>query len=292
MNKKSIIIISILVIIIIILSAVIIITNTNKTQKISNDTTENIETSEPTATPTNEPKGDDTESVFEKYADLDYSSNLKDDINGKVALIKLGEKTFQTEMKDGYYIYVDNFNNSYKIKQIIEIESEFVKTATDNFAALFKAVVTYEDNISQEKSFEVAVIVYNPEVITESKDGYIGVPYLNYTSSTSFVRSFTDLYQESDEISEEYAQTLVNELYGEEDPDTGFAITSNALCKVKDDEGKLYYLMRVAWLVEDHTSTIDGVAIEVNGKSWKKIDIFDNYKEGDTIRTVYEEGTF
>ncbi len=47
-----------------------------------------------------------------------------DNINGKVAIIKMVEKIFQTEKHDGYYTYIDNFGNSYNIKEITNITSE------------------------------------------------------------------------------------------------------------------------------------------------------------------------
>ena len=62
---------------------------------------------------------------------------------------------------------------------------------------------------------------------------------------------------------------------------------------IKDSSGTEYYLFRVMWLVENsHWSTIDGVAISVDGKKWKKVDIYQNYQDGDTMKEIYTEGTF
>ena len=36
-------------------------------------------------------------SYFEENKNLEYTDNLKEDINGKVAIIKMGEQVFQTE---------------------------------------------------------------------------------------------------------------------------------------------------------------------------------------------------
>ena len=58
---------------------------------------------------------------------------------------------------------------------------------------------------------------------------------------------------------------------------------------VKDASGQEYYLFRVMWMVVDHWSTIDGVAISVDGKKWKQTDI---YSKGETMGEVYREGTF
>lgn len=126
---------------------------------------------------------------FEHNKNLEYSSNPKDSINGKVAIIKMGEEEFQTKKQDGYYTYTDNFGNSYNIKEIINITSEYVTTGNDGWANLFKAVIEYIDNNNKKKSFDTAVII--PKKVEEA---YIYGPYENYTGTTAFVRGFTQLY--------------------------------------------------------------------------------------------------
>lgn len=131
-------------------------------------------------------------SYFEQNKNLNYTSNSKDSVNGKVAIIKMGEKVFQKEKKDGYYIYTDNFNNKYYIKEITNITSEYKMTGKDNWANLFKAVIEYVDNNNSKKSFDTAVII--PKDVSQA---YIYGPYDDYTGSTSFVKGFTDLYKEN-----------------------------------------------------------------------------------------------
>ena len=50
---------------------------------------------------------EENKSIFKDKSSLKYSSNPKDDENGKIAIQKLGEDIFKTQVKDGYYVYVD-----------------------------------------------------------------------------------------------------------------------------------------------------------------------------------------
>lgn len=134
---------------------------------------------------------EENKSIFKDKTSLNYTSNPKDDENGKIAIQKLGEDIFKTEVKDGYYVYVDNFNNSYNIKEIKSIKSKYYMTGNNNWANLFKCTVNYIDNKGANKSFDTAVI------IPENNNGeYIMTPFENYTGSTSFVRGFTNLSEE------------------------------------------------------------------------------------------------
>lgn len=132
-------------------------------------------------------------SVFDNVSNLEYTSNIQDDINGKIAILKNGEDEFKTEVRDGYYIYKDNFGNTYSIYAIINIESEFKMMSTDKNSALFKAVITYKDLNYNTKQFEAAVVVNNLDM-----PSYISVPYNNYTGSTSFTRTFASFYQDAE----------------------------------------------------------------------------------------------
>ena len=94
-------------------------------------------------------------------------------------------------------------------------------------------------------------------------------------------------------ISEEEAKKLAQKIDGTYADETGFPIGYSLEAMVKDSSGLEYYLFRVRWLVENsHWSTIDGVAISVNGKKWKQVDIYQNYQNGQTIKEVYKEGNF
>ncbi len=145
----------------------------------------------------NDDKLQGQKSIFDEANNLKYTSNPKDNINGKIAVLKIGEKAFQTVMHDGYYTYTDNFSNSYNIKKITDITSEYIVTGNDNWANLFKCTVKYVDNNDKNKSFDIAVIVP-----TNSNDAYFMALYENYTGSTSFVKGFTNLY--SYDYSNEY----------------------------------------------------------------------------------------
>ena len=160
---------------------------------------------------------EENKSIFKDKSLLKYSSNPKDDENGKIAIQKLGEDIFKTQVKDGYYVYVDNFNNSYNIKEIKSITSKYFMTGNNNWANLFKCTVNYIDNNGLDKSFDTAVI------IPENNSGeYIMTPFENYTGSTSFVRGFTNLREEDpnenstsvtmteDEIKKLYFEKLKN----------------------------------------------------------------------------------
>ena len=189
----------------------------------------------------NEKKSSDNDvdkvSYFEQNKNLNYSSNPKDNINGKVAIIKMGEKIFQTEKHDGYYTYIDNFGNSYNIKEITNITSEHRLTSNDYKTNLFRAVIEYIDNNDAKKSFDTAVFVPN-DANNYSTLGING-PYENYTGSTSFVKAFTDLY---DDGSSNTDYSIFNSYKGRTYKNEDFNTTPEVrkeYCELKfDDKGK------------------------------------------------------
>lgn len=164
--------------------------------KMDNSATNNV-----TEDNSNEPE---EKSYFEANKNLDFTSNQRDDINGKVAIIKRGESIFQTEKHDGYYTYKDMFSNSYDIKEITNITSEYEMTSNNGELNLFKAVVEYIDNNNNKKSFAVAVIVPKDQ----NQAGIAGT-YDNYTGTTSFVKEFTNLYEGSREAEKSYASEYI-----------------------------------------------------------------------------------
>ncbi len=94
-------------------------------------------------------------------------------------------------------------------------------------------------------------------------------------------------------ITEDQAKKLAQKIDGTYADEVGYPIGYTLEAMIKDSSGLEYYLFRVRWLVENsHWSTIDGVAISVDGKKWKKVDIYQNYNDGETIQEVYSEGTF
>lgn len=155
-----------------------------------------------------------SKSYFEENKNLNYSSNPADSINGKVAILKMSEKVFQTKMCDGYYEYTDNFGNTYYIKQITNITSEYKLRGNNNWAELFRAVIYYVDKDGVNKSFDTAVIVP-----TNKQESYIYGPYENYTGTTSFVKSFTNLYAyeegKNDSTNNLYVKKILTNEYGD-----------------------------------------------------------------------------
>ncbi len=97
---------------------------------------------------------------------------------------------------------------------------------------------------------------------------------------------------EDNNISEEQARKLAERIDGTYAEETNYQIGYTLETMVRDMTGLEYYLFRVRWLVEDHWSTIGGIAISVDGRQWKSVDIYQNYKDGDTIKEVFEEGMF
>ena len=94
-------------------------------------------------------------------------------------------------------------------------------------------------------------------------------------------------------ITEDQAKKLAQKIDGTYADEVGYPIGYTLEAMIKDSSGMEYYLFRVRWLVENsHWSTIDGVAISVDGKKWKKVDIYQNYTDGEAIQEVYDEGTF
>lgn len=96
----------------------------------------------------------------------------------------------------------------------------------------------------------------------------------------------------SGKITVEEARKLAQKIDGTKSSETGYEIGYTHETNVRDATGKQYYLFRVAWLVEDHWSTIDGIAIAMDGKTWKQVDIYERYQEGDVIKEVYQQGSF
>ena len=129
-------------------------------------------------------------------AEEEYTNNLTDAQNGKVAFYKIIKNNeLQTEKYNGFYVYVDPFEKEYSIKEIKDVVSEKGIMGTDNWAALFKVTVTYIDNNDNTKTMKLAIILLpNHEVQNMGT-------YDNYTGTTSFVKSFTKLNEQTDNSS-------------------------------------------------------------------------------------------
>ena len=151
---------------------------------------ESNEIKENTSKTTNTNNNNDTDAdFFAKNANIQYKEDLTNPENGKAAIIKSGEEILKTTQNNGYYTYTDMWNNSYNIKKIKDVKSEFTQLGKDKQSALYKCTIYYIDNNNQDKSFDVAVILAK-----DAEGGIIGT-YDNYTGSTRYTR-WSGLYDE------------------------------------------------------------------------------------------------
>ena len=165
---------------------------------------------------------DDNEESSDKLKSLydieEYTDNLTDAANGKLACLKLLENNeLQTEEHEDYYTYIDFFDNKYNIKEITNVTSKEGMMGNDDSAALFKVTVTYVDNNNKTKTMDLAII------LQPNHDAQNRGTYDSYTGSTSFVKNFTNLYDDNEESSdklkslydiEEYTDNLTDAANG------------------------------------------------------------------------------
>lgn len=137
--------------------------------------------------------GDKTKSLYDIE---EYTDNLTDAANGKLAFLKLLENNeLQTEKHGDYYTYIDQFENKYNIKEITNVTSGEGTMGVDNWAALFKVTVIYIDNTNRTNTMDLAIILLpNHEVQNRGT-------YDNFTGTTSYVKNFTNLYNDNEESS-------------------------------------------------------------------------------------------
>lgn len=135
--------------------------------------------------------GSEDYDVFQDASKFDYISNFTNSQNGRIAILKMGEEVFKTKQKDGYYTYTDMYNNSYDIKKIKGIDSEFIMTNKFNYAALFRCTIRYIDNNDIDRNFDLALILgsnFSNKVIMGN--------YNSFTGSTAFT-NFAGLKDET-----------------------------------------------------------------------------------------------
>ena len=138
-----------------------------------------------------------------------YTENLIDAQNGEIALLELiDNEELKTTKSDGYYTYLDPFENKYKIKEIKEVISEKGMLGTDN-NALFKVTVTYIDNNNQTKTMKLAIILLSNHEVQN-----MGT-YDDYTGTTSFMKSFGESYDDSVETSNQTVTITTDEKFAE-----------------------------------------------------------------------------
>lgn len=147
--------------------------------------------------------GDKTKSLYDIE---EYTDNLTDAANGKLAFLKLLENDgLQTEKHGDYYTYIDQFENKYNIKEITNVTSGKGTMGVDNWAALFKVTVIYIDNTKRTNTMDLAIILLpNHEIQNRGT-------YDNFTGTTSYVKGFTNLYDyDNEEVSEERIRELAD----------------------------------------------------------------------------------
>lgn len=154
----------------------------------------------------------------ETYYDVDtnsgstYSKNLTDAKNGRIAFENLyNRSTFKTEDHGDYFTYIDQFNNKYDIREVKKVTSENGIMSVDNTNSLFKVTITYLDKDNQSKTMELAITLQSDFVA-----GSRGT-FLNYTGTTSFVKGYTNLYDDGSDGNkkdEENKYNISGEFYG------------------------------------------------------------------------------
>lgn len=241
-------------------------------------------------------KVDEEKSFFEKKSYESFKDDLKNAENGKISIAKAGEDSLKTTQHDGYYTYTDMWNNSYNIKKITDVKSEFSQLGKDKKSALYKCTIYYIDNNDQKKSFDVAVIVSKEE----QESGIIGT-FNSYTGSTSFTR-WAGLYEETQEQQLEpdnYAEEVMKD--EQKDP-TNYITSINWKRFESADDGFSFVYPDNYTLVK---SPDRGIVVEISGEAiGKDVDtgnaIKSNFKirmystrnvESYEIRDILEKGT-
>ena len=243
---------------------------------------------------TNEGKTETTEYIISK--DEETTQETVDGEN--ITLSKFDETFVRPEVEESAKI---DFNIDLivkEIKQAIEeaikgfkIESEIVtddvekqvEEKVEEIENTKQQIETAKQEIEQKKAEEEAKKKVEEEARKAAEETAKEQEEANQNTTTASTTTA------SDRITEEQARKLAEQVDGTYAEEVGYEIGYTLERMVKDSTGQEYYLFRVRWLVEDHWSTIDGVAISVDGKKWKQTDI---YSKGETMGEVYREGTF
>ena len=255
-------------------------TNTANVANVTNITNEN----------TTENVDETTEYIISK--DEETTQETVDGEN--ITLTKFDETFVKPEIEESAKI---DFNIDLivkEIKQTIEeaikgfkIESEIVtddvekqvEEKVNDVENTKQQMETAKQEIEQKKAEEEAKKKAEEEARKAAEEAAKKQQEENTTTSTT----------SSGRITKEQAEKLAQQIDGTYSEETGYEIGYTLERMVKDASGQEYYLFRVMWMVVDHWSTIDGVAISVDGKKWKQTDI---YSKGETMGEVYREGTF
>ncbi|MBO4293584.1 MAG: hypothetical protein J5881_04280 [Clostridia bacterium] len=159
------------------------------------------------------------------------------------------------------------WNNSYNIKKIKDVKSEFTHLGKDKQSALYKCTIYYIDNNNKDKSFDVAVMVSK-----DSEGGILGT-YDSYTGSTRFTR-WVGLY---DEGNTENSQLEPDNYAEEVMKDDVKILFSNKL--KKDNQNNIEKLLD--YMVEDVT-----ILSDKDKKEIVENDYTEYFKNTDTLAEV------
>ena len=181
-----------------------------------------------------------------------------------------------------------------KIKEGIEGYKTIEQIVTENVTQTIKMQTEELENkkqekerIEEEKRLEEERLAEEARKKAEEKKKAEEEAKKKAQSTTTSTNQSTTT--SSNRISEKQAMALAQKIDGTGTPEQPIGYTKQ--CMVKDSTGLEYYLFIVRWLVDSsHWSTIDAVAISVDGKKWKNVDM--HYTEGQTIKQVYKEGNF
>ena len=255
-------------------------------EKIMKDT----KTAEP-ATEENEP-----EAVFADYTFKDNEMESKLDVaEGETPVVSKFDKTFIEVDIDDQNIKEINFEENDKdLKQSITSSVEEYKPKDKIVTEEIKTKIEEEDKNLDKKQEEIKQIEEKKKAEEAAKKAAEEEAKRKAEEEAAKkAAEEAEKKAQNSKISKEQAAKLAEKLDGTKDSDTGFEIGYSLEAMIKDSSGLEYYLFRVRWLVDhSHWSTIDGVAISVDGKKWKKVDIYDNYQDGQTMREIYSQGTF
>ena len=134
--------------------------------------------------------------LYEDINSMQYNlQNPENEENAIVALLKAGKEEFVSEQKNGYFVYNDQFGNSYEIKEITEIGVDFETiTSTDGNSYLFKCQIYYTDKDGKDVASNGNVNIIDVAlVLSKDLSNYtVHAPYYDYTGSTSFTNNFAN----------------------------------------------------------------------------------------------------
>lgn len=190
------------------------------------------------------------EQIKSLYDIQEYTDNLTDDANGKLAFLKLLENNeLPLEEEDYYYVYKDDtygmmIGDAYYIKEITNVTSEEGMMGNDGWAALFKVTVEYINDNDETQTFDLAIILLpNHEVQNKGK-------YLNYTGTTAFVKGFTDLYEDDEAKIEKLFLDKLKKL-DEKNPEKLLDYRVDNIKILTEDDKKYYLVEDNKWEEDD-----------------------------------------